>query len=161
MTRCTALFPPGATCGCARAAPIRCFAPVPCQRPMTIRDLFMHTSGLTYDFMRATNIDAAYRELQVGLPQRGYTLQDMIDQLARTAAGVFPGRALELFGGDRCAGLPGRGDQRAEPARVSARQRFSSLWAWWTPVSRLRRRSSARFASCYERNLQKGDGAAG
>ena len=58
------------------------FLTAPCDRPMTIRDLFMHTSGLTYDFMNATNIDAAYRELSVGLPRRGYTLQAMIDQRA-------------------------------------------------------------------------------
>ena len=34
---------------------------------MTIRDLLMHTSGLTYGFMHATNTDAAYRELNLGL----------------------------------------------------------------------------------------------
>jgi CubicO group peptidase (beta-lactamase class C family) len=52
-------------------------------RHMTIRDLFMHTSGLTYDFMRATNVDAAYRKLNLGWPKPDYTLQDMIDQLAQ------------------------------------------------------------------------------
>jgi CubicO group peptidase (beta-lactamase class C family) len=67
------------------------FVTVPCERPMTIRDLFMHTSGLTYDFMQASNVDAAYRELSVGLPRRGYTLQAMIDQLAGLPLEFSPG----------------------------------------------------------------------
>lgn len=62
-----------------------------CKRPMTIRDLLMHTSGLTYDFMRATNIDSAYRELQVGHTTHGSTLQDMIDQLAQLPLEFSPG----------------------------------------------------------------------
>lgn len=61
------------------------------QREMTMRDLLMHTSGLTYDFMRASNIDYAYRKLQVGLIRQGYTLQDMIDQLAQLPLEFSPG----------------------------------------------------------------------
>ena len=68
------------------------FLSVPCERPMTVRDLFMHTSGLTYDFMHASNVDAAYRELSVGLPRRGYTLQQMIDQLAALPLEFSPGQ---------------------------------------------------------------------
>ena len=60
-------------------------------RDMTIRDLFMHTSGLTYDFLRATNIDYAYRKLQVGLVRPGYTLQDMVDELAQLPLEFSPG----------------------------------------------------------------------
>jgi CubicO group peptidase (beta-lactamase class C family) len=63
----------------------------PCQRPMTIRDLMMHTSGLTYDFMNASNVDAAYRELKLGWPRPGYTLQEMIDQLAGLPLEFSPG----------------------------------------------------------------------
>jgi len=37
----------------------------PVERPMTIRDLLCHTSGLTYGFMERTNVDAAYRKLGV------------------------------------------------------------------------------------------------
>ena len=60
-------------------------------RPMRIRDLLLHTSGLTYDFMYATNIDAAYRRLGVGRPAPGYTLQAMIDQLAELPLEFSPG----------------------------------------------------------------------
>lgn len=68
------------------------FATTPPARPMTIRDLFMHTSGLTYEFMRATNIDYAYRKLQVGLPRPGYTLEQMIDDLAGLPLEFSPGQ---------------------------------------------------------------------
>ena len=37
----------------------------PVERPMTVRDLLSHTSGLTYGFMERTNVDAAYRKLGV------------------------------------------------------------------------------------------------
>jgi CubicO group peptidase (beta-lactamase class C family) len=67
------------------------FLTEPCARPMTIRDLLMHTSGLTYDFLRATNIDYAYRDLQVGRTSHGSTLQDMIDQLAELPLEFSPG----------------------------------------------------------------------
>ena len=40
----------------------------PCARPMTIRDLLTHSSGLTYGFLERTNVDAAYRKLGVGGP---------------------------------------------------------------------------------------------
>jgi CubicO group peptidase (beta-lactamase class C family) len=60
-------------------------------RPMRIRDLLLHTSGLTYDFMYATNIDEAYRRLGVGRPAPGYTLQAMIDQLAGLPLEFSPG----------------------------------------------------------------------
>ncbi|MEM9315458.1 MAG: serine hydrolase domain-containing protein [Pseudomonadota bacterium] len=62
-------------------------------RPMRVRDLLRHTSGLTYHFMYATNIDHAYRELGVGMPAPGYTLDAMLDQLA--------GLPLEFSPGDR------------------------------------------------------------
>ena len=38
---------------------------VPAEREMTIRDLLTHTSGLTYDHMRAHPVDAMYRERKI------------------------------------------------------------------------------------------------
>jgi len=64
----------------------------PVERPMTIRDLLCHTSGLTYGFMERTNVDAAYRKLGVGDRTRaGYTLRDMIDELAALPLEFSPG----------------------------------------------------------------------
>ena len=61
-------------------------------RPMTIRDLFSHTSGLTYGFMERSNVDAAYRKLAVADRTRaGYTVADMIATLAELPLEFSPG----------------------------------------------------------------------
>jgi len=68
------------------------FKTAPVERPMTIRDLLSHTSGLTYGFMERTNVDAAYRKLDVADQTRsGYTLQDMVDTLAELPLEFSPG----------------------------------------------------------------------
>jgi len=62
------------------------------ERPMAIRDLLSHTSGLTYGFMERTNVDAAYRKLAVAdRTQPGYTLSDMIHTLAQLPLEFSPG----------------------------------------------------------------------
>jgi CubicO group peptidase (beta-lactamase class C family) len=68
------------------------WASAPMARPMTIRDLLSHTSGLTYGFMERTNVDAAYRKLGVADRARpGYTLQDMINTLSELPLEFSPG----------------------------------------------------------------------
>ena len=67
------------------------FETEPCKRAMTVRDLLMHTSGLTYGFLRATNIDRAYRKQRVGDPVPNYTLKDMMAQLAELPLEFSPG----------------------------------------------------------------------
>lgn len=62
------------------------------ERPMTIRDLLTHTSGLTYGFLEQTNVDAAYRTLGVADRTRpGYTLRDMVEALAGLPLVFSPG----------------------------------------------------------------------
>jgi len=130
------------------------FLTEPCERHMTIRDLFMHTSGLTYDFMHATNIDAAYRELDVGLPRRGYTLQKMIDQLAMLPLEFSPGERwsyslatdvlgylVEVISGQS---LPDYMQQAIFEPLGMVDTSFE------IPADKVN-----RLASCYERNLQK------
>jgi len=63
------------------------FLTVPPNREMTIRDLFTHTSGLTYGFMERTNVDAAYRKLGIGAG----TLRKMIEDLATLPLEFSPG----------------------------------------------------------------------
>lgn len=58
------------------------------KRHMTIRDLLSHMSGLTYDFMLRTNVDAAYRKTKL---QATGDLQDMIDTLAQLPLEFSPG----------------------------------------------------------------------
>jgi CubicO group peptidase (beta-lactamase class C family) len=51
-------------------------------RPMTVKDLLTHTSGLTYGFLHAHPVDAMYRTAGIGgIGVRG-TLETMIDDLA-------------------------------------------------------------------------------
>ena len=57
-------------------------------RHMTIRDLLSHMSGLTYDFMLRTNVDAAYRKTKL---QATGDLQAMIDTLAKLPLEFSPG----------------------------------------------------------------------
>ncbi len=65
------------------------FATRPVERPMTIRDLLTHTSGLTYGFMERTNVDRAYRRLGVG--ERSRTLDELIETLAKLPLEFSPG----------------------------------------------------------------------
>lgn len=68
------------------------FKTAPGERPMTIRDLLSHTSGLTYGFMERTNVDAAYRKLGVADRARpGYILRDMVETLAALPLEFSPG----------------------------------------------------------------------
>lgn len=65
------------------------FVTAPCERPMTVRDLLSHQSGLTYGFMARTNVDAAYRKL--GIHDRCATLQEMVEKLAELPLEFSPG----------------------------------------------------------------------
>ena len=58
------------------------------KRHMTIRDLLSHMSGLTYDFMLRTNVDAAYRKTKL---QATGDLQAMIATLAQFPLEFSPG----------------------------------------------------------------------
>ena len=68
------------------------FLTTPCQRPMTIRDLLTHQSGLTYGFMNRTNVDAAYRELRLDGNAK-LTLDSLVDELSRLPLEFSPGTA--------------------------------------------------------------------
>ena len=67
------------------------FQTTPCERPMTVRDLLTHQSGLTYGFQNHTNLYAAYRQLGIGRP--GVTLQELADALAELPLLYSPGTA--------------------------------------------------------------------
>jgi len=60
-------------------------------RPMVIKDLFTHTSGLTYGFLNAHPVDAMYRAQGVGGMGNGGTLEEMIDKLADLPLQFSPG----------------------------------------------------------------------
>jgi CubicO group peptidase (beta-lactamase class C family) len=60
---------------------------------MTIRDLFIHTSGLTYNIMQRTNLDAAYQKLLIGEIGAEITLREMVEKLAFLPLEFSPGEA--------------------------------------------------------------------
>jgi CubicO group peptidase (beta-lactamase class C family) len=60
---------------------------------MRIIDLLRHTSGLTYDFQLRSNVDAAYREHNIGVAEDGVPLAQMIELLATIPLEFSPGEA--------------------------------------------------------------------
>ena len=58
------------------------------KRHMTIKDLLTHMSGLTYNFMYRTNIDAAHRSSDV---MRAENLEDFVDTLSKIPLEFSPG----------------------------------------------------------------------
>ena len=58
------------------------------KRHMTIKDLLTHMSGLTYNFMYRTNIDAAHRSSDV---MRAENLEDFVDTLSTIPLEFSPG----------------------------------------------------------------------
>jgi len=130
------------------------FATEPCKRPMTVRDLLMHTSGLTYDFLRASNIDYAYRKVGVARPQSGYTLKSMIEQLAQLPLEFSPGERWNYSVSVDVIGylievLSGK----SLPEFLSD-EIFTPLGMHDTAFE-IAPDKVGRFASCYERNLGK------
>ena len=66
------------------------FITTPAQRPMTVRDLMSHQSGLTYGFMNRSNVDRAYRKLELGA-RHGDNLRGMVEKLAGIPLEFSPG----------------------------------------------------------------------
>jgi CubicO group peptidase (beta-lactamase class C family) len=65
----------------------------PPARPMQIVDLLRHTSGLTYGFQQRSNVDAAYRDKQIGTIELTGTLDTMVADLADIPLEFSPGEA--------------------------------------------------------------------
>jgi CubicO group peptidase (beta-lactamase class C family) len=79
--------------GVFQAGTLPAFLTRPPSRPMLIVDLLRHTSGLTYGFQQRSNVDAAYREKQIGEIEKTGTLQSMIEDLAKFPLEFSPGEA--------------------------------------------------------------------
>ena len=64
---------------------------VPAARPITIRDLLTHTSGLTYGFMQSTNVDALYRDEGIDFQTAECTLGELVERAAALPLLAQPG----------------------------------------------------------------------
>jgi CubicO group peptidase (beta-lactamase class C family) len=79
--------------GVFQAGTAPAFLARPPTRPMQIVDLMRHTSGLTYGFQQRSNVDAAYRQRQIGAVEKAGTLDTMIADLAKIPLEFSPGEA--------------------------------------------------------------------
>ncbi len=126
----------------------------PCERPMTVGDLLMHTSGLTYGFMNATNVDYAYRKLQVGVHRPGHTLKDMMDQLAQLPLEFSPGERWNYsVSTDVLAYLIEVISGQSFPDYIS--ETILKPLAMSDTGFNISPDDLPRFGSCYQRNLKK------
>ena len=97
------------------------------ERAMTVRDLLSHQSGLTYGFLARTNVDAAYRELEVDVGGEGAHAQRNDRGTSKAAARVLARDELELLRRDRCVWVPGRSHLRAAVRCLPAANIFQPL----------------------------------
>jgi CubicO group peptidase (beta-lactamase class C family) len=114
----------------------------------------MHTSGLTYDFLHATNLDRAYRKLKLGRPAPGYTLQGMIDQLAGLPLEFSPGESWNYSVATDVLGYLIEVISGQSLPEYLEQALFRPLGMTDTSFE-IGPDKVSRFASCYERNLAK------
>lgn len=128
------------------------FDTTPCERSMTIRDLLIHTSGLTYGFLHGTNVDRAYRELKVQYPRPGYTLQEMIEELAQLPLEFSPGEAWNYSVATDVIGYLVEVLSGQSLPEFFQQHIFEPLGMVDTSFS-ISEDKLDRFASCYERDI--------
>lgn len=71
----------------------RTYYTVPAERPITVRDLFRHTTGLDYAGPKDENGEAAYKKLEMsgGAPQVTFDLAEAVKRLATAPLNDQPG----------------------------------------------------------------------
>ena len=126
----------------------------PCERPMQVRDLLMHTAGLTYEFMQQDNVDAAYRKLQISNPREDYTLKEMIENLAKLPLVFSPGNRWNYSVATDVAGYLVEVLSGQSLASFMQERIFTPLGMNDTSFE-LDESKSHRLAACYERALDK------
>jgi CubicO group peptidase (beta-lactamase class C family) len=65
-------------------------------RPITIRDLLTHTSGLTYDFLEDSPVGELYRQARL-VNNADRTLEELVNELTRLPLEVISGQSLSQF----------------------------------------------------------------
>jgi CubicO group peptidase (beta-lactamase class C family) len=68
------------------------YTTVAAEREMVIADLLNHTSGLTYEFMHATVVDALYRQVGIRSLSSNITLEELISKLSSMPLLFSPGK---------------------------------------------------------------------
>ncbi|HVW29903.1 MAG TPA: serine hydrolase domain-containing protein [Polyangiaceae bacterium] len=128
------------------------FVTEPAKRPMTVRDLLTHQSGLSYGIMERTNVDAAYRKLGVG--NGTGTLAEMAKKLATLPLEFSPGDAWGYSVASDVVGhlvelISGR------PFDVYLREEIFEPLGMVDTGFTVPEEKLGRFAACYARNPKK------
>jgi CubicO group peptidase (beta-lactamase class C family) len=113
---------------------------------MVVVDLLRHTSGLTYGFQQSTNVDAAYRKLEIG--EWHGTLDDMIRKLATVPLEFSPGTAWNYSVSTDVLGYL-VGKLSGMPFPEFLRSRVLEPLGMKDTDFQVRRGSEPRFAACY------------
>ena len=124
------------------------------ERPMIVKDLLMHTSGLTYGFMRSHSVDAIYRKRGIG----GGDLQRMVDALAEIPLRFSPGPGGVTAMARMFAAISSS-FFRTRTSMSSCVSVLPNRLKWWTPRSGSRRRSlsdSPRATSTWKTDASPG-----
>jgi CubicO group peptidase (beta-lactamase class C family) len=117
-------------------------------RPMLIIDLLRHTSGLTYGFQQVSNVDAAYRKLQIGDRLQQTSLDDMIQQLAGLPLEFSPGTAWNYSVSTDVLGYL-IGKISGQPFDEFLRERIFKPLKMTDSGFHVRSDNESRFAACY------------
>jgi CubicO group peptidase (beta-lactamase class C family) len=120
----------------------------PTLRPMLVIDLMRHTSGLTYGFQNRTNIDATYRQQQLGEMGGPVPLDAMIDGLAKLPLEFSPGDAWNYSVSTDVLGYV-IGKVSQEPFEEFLRSRILKPLAMNDTDFFVAERNRARLAACY------------
>ena len=95
----------------------------PAVRPITIRHLMSHSSGLSYGLLDpGTLIFKAYNERKVNNPAT--TLAEMIDVLADLPLALSSRNVIGVLGGHLCLGVSCRSDKRPDFITITVESNF-------------------------------------
>lgn len=125
------------------------FLTTPPSRPMQVVDLLRHTSGLTYSFQYRSNVDAAYRQLDVDLVYGGRDLEGMIETLAGLPLDFSPGEAWNYSVSTDVVGYLVQ-KVAGKPLDVVLQERIFAPLKMVDTGFFVREDQRSRFAACYE-----------
>jgi CubicO group peptidase (beta-lactamase class C family) len=125
------------------------FVTLPPERPMQVVDLLRHTSGLTYGFQYRSNVDAAYRQLNLEALHGDRDLQGMIETLAKTPLEFSPGTAWNYSVSTDVVGYLVQ-NVAGKPLDLVLQERIFDPLRMVDTGFYVREDQQARFAACYE-----------
>ncbi len=86
---------------------------VPPERPISIKDMFLHTGGLSYGWFQDSPVEELYR--QTADDRQNISLEEMVQKLATLPLLYHPGTRWRLQFGNGCVRASGRGGFRPNP----------------------------------------------